>query len=83
MTDLIYYLNEAHACDEANEFYREKNMAKKKMQKQKCCPDKCPAVGDVYTCAECGFAVEVTVACACEDAECVALACCGKPMTKK
>ncbi len=54
------------------------------MKKMTCPVDECPKAGDVYQCAEgCGFEVQVTKDCGCDNCECVSLACCSKPMVKK
>jgi hypothetical protein len=52
------------------------------MTKMKGCPSETPVVGDVFTCETCKHTVLVLRDCACDDCECVALACCGKAMSK-
>lgn len=42
--------------------------------------ERLPAVGSVYLCKACGFAVMVIKDCCCTDCECVGLACCGQAM---
>lgn len=41
-----------------------------------------PKTGDCYICEECGMKLEITADCACDDAACVKLECCGEPMCK-
>ncbi len=53
------------------------------MNKMQCPATECPKTGDVFVCAkDCGFELEVTQDCKCDDCECVSLACCGEAMKK-
>jgi hypothetical protein len=53
------------------------------MKKMTCPPPALPKAGEIYKCAsDCGFEVEITSDCECEDKDCVSLSCCGAAMTK-
>jgi hypothetical protein len=52
------------------------------MEKMKCPVEARPVEGDVFVCESCQHTVLVVRNCACDDHECVSMACCGEPMTK-